>query len=53
MSINSKTFWEIADLLIKVDSNGIRKYSIDEIAIMTNTSADIVEYIDLVENVCL
>ena len=53
MNINSKTFWKIADLLIEVDNNGMLKYSIDEIAEMTNTSVDVVEYIDLVENVAL
>lgn len=53
MSINSKTFWKIADLLIEKDNNGERKYSLDEIADMTNTSVDVVEYIDLIENVCL
>ena len=53
MNINSKTFWKIADLLIEVDSNGMAKYSIDEIAKMANVSIDVVEYIDLVENVAL
>lgn len=53
MNINTETFWKIADLLIEVDNNGECKYSIEEIADMTNTSVDVVEYIDLVENVAL
>lgn len=53
MNINSKTFWEIADLLTAKGNNDEYKYSVDEIAMMTNTSVDVVEYIDLVANVCL
>lgn len=53
MNINSKTFWEIADLLTEKDNNDEYKYSVDEVAMMTNTSIDVVTYIDLVANVCL
>ena len=53
MNINSKTFWKIADLLIETDSDGMVKYSVEEIADMTNTSIDVIEYIDLVANVTL
>lgn len=41
ININSETFWKIADLLVDVDSDGMNKYSIDEIAEMTNVPIDI------------
>jgi hypothetical protein len=53
MNINSKTFVEIADLLMEVDNNGECKYSVEEVADMTNVSVDTVLYVDLVANVAL
>ena len=48
MNINSKAFMEIADLLMETDNNGEHKYSVEEVADMTNVSVDTVLYVDLV-----
>lgn len=53
MNVDYNTFWKIADLLTEKDNNDEYKYSVDEVAVMTNTSVDVVECIDLVANVCL
>ena len=53
MNINYETFAKIADLLAEVDNDGEYKYSVEEVADMTNVSVDVVKYVDLVENVVL